>query len=126
MAGEEARVTAALADLTYDEMIGRVVAVQADTTHTLKTGRVTAVKAVATVTTTGTALGDPGARVHAVHAVVTRPIHHKSVYAAPINKTSTHAAPINATLTYNAPLDPETLDKIESPPRGGDKEPMEE
>ena len=126
MAGEDVRVTAIGADLTYDAMSGRVVAAQADLTYSKLAARVTAACAVVTHTVDGTDLTDPGVRVMAIHAEVERPIHHKSTFAEPISKVLTFRAPIGKTLTFTAPLDPETLERIVSHPRGGEREPHEE
>ena len=126
MAGEKARISALGADLAYDEMTGRVTAAQVDVTHSEVTAQVTAVEALCTETLSGTAMPDLGVRLMAVQAVATRPIHHKSTFAAPISRTLTFRAPISRTLTFKAPLDPRTGAPVVSHPRGEGKEPQEE
>ena len=126
MAEEKARISALGADLTYDEITGRVTAAQADVTHSEMTAQVTAVEGRCTETLSGTAMPDVGVRLMAVQAVVTRPIHHKSTFAAPISRALTFRAPISRTLTYKAPLDPRTVAPVVSRPHGGGKEPQEE
>ena len=126
MAERKARITALGADLTYDEVVGRVTAARVDVTRSEVTAQVTAVEARCTETLSGTAMPDCGVRLMAVEVVVTRPIHHKSTFAAPISKTLRFRAPISRTLTFKAPLDPRTVTPVVSRPRGGGKELQEE
>lgn len=121
MAGEEGKITAIEAEVTSTEMTGRIAAIQADATHTLMAGRITAIgPAGITFTVSGSDLSDPGGRITAIKADVTRTIHHVMHYATSGGETElSYERPAPNELRYSAPIDETTFEPVASPPRGG-------